>query len=215
MKHFLTKILILISVIFIYSCKENIHLNKFEMNIYCAAVDTLDGLEFAYRVNIDNGLDREINFYTGLDESENSTNDGFYLKFNKLGKSYQMTSLIKKGVIIIPSQAKNKKFIIDVCFREYCKNISDFPMLFDTYYKSKSKVENIRKLMKDISIEYRVNKSWNNKNYQSAFKNDSIIYFNRLDTIDTNFYTEITGETFNQMLKKGEKKKKSLNLSEY
>ena len=56
--------------------------------------------------------------------------------------------------------------------------------------------------MKDITIECRINKKWNDENYQSAFKNDSVLSFNNLDTIDTKFYTAITGDTFKQMLGK-------------
>ena len=175
--------------------------NKIQMKLNYAAVDTLDGLEFAYCVNIVNGLNRKINFYTGINEKEVSVSDGFYLNFNTIGKSYQMTSLVKNGFLILQAQPEDKKFIINVCFREYCKNISEFPLIFDTYYKSKNKLESINKIMKDISIEYRVNKNWDNKNYQSAFKNDSILYFNRLDTVETHFYTELTGETFSQMLR--------------
>jgi len=202
MKHFLAKFLILISLAFINSCKENIHPRKFEMNIYNAAVDTLEGLEFAFRVDINNGLNKEINFYAGLDESESLKSDGFYFIFNKLGKAYQMTSILKNGSLIFPAQAKSKKFIIDICFREYCKNIAEFAIIFETYYKSGSKQENIKNLLKDISIEYRVNKNWSNENYQAVFRDKSVLYFDRLDTIDTNFYTEITGETFSQMIGK-------------
>ena len=113
-----------------------------------------------------------------------------------------MTSLIKNGLIILPGQTLNKGFIVDVCFREYCKNISDFDLIASTYYKSKNKSDNIKDLMKDITIEYRINKKWNNENYQSVFKNDSVLYFNHLDTIDTKFYTTITGDTFKKMLAK-------------
>lgn len=200
MKQFSHTFLILTVLFLAQGCKENIQPNKFRMEICCAAIDTLDGLEFAYRLNIDNSSNTEISFYTGLDQSESIATDGFYLNFKKLGKSYQMTSLIKNGYLIIPGQTKNKKFIIDVCFREYCRNIPDFALIYDTYYKSKSKLENIKNLIKDISIEYRINRAWNNKPYQSVFKNDSIIYFNRLDTIDTKFYTDITGETFKGLL---------------
>lgn len=113
-----------------------------------------------------------------------------------------MVSLQKKDYEKSPSQTIKNRFIIDICFREYCKNISDFTLIYKTYYKSKNKSENIKKLLEDISIEYRVNKTWSNKNYQSTFKNDSIIYFNHLDTVITKFSTKITGETFTQMLKK-------------
>lgn len=189
-------------LIFIGGCKENMHHKKIEVKIYSGAIDTLGGLELAYSVNVSNNTNQEINFYTGLDESETSVRDGFYLTFKKLHKSYQMTSLIKNGLLIIPAQTVNKRFIIDVCFREYCENLKDLSLIASTYYKSANKSENIKNLMKDITVEYRINKKWNNKNYQSAFKNDSVISFNNLDTIDTKFYTAITGDTFKQMLGK-------------
>lgn len=175
--------------------------DKIDMKILSAAIDTLDGLEFVYKVEVSNNTKNDIKFYTGLDEREEPKRDGFYFKFKNLEKSYQMISFTQ-GVIDIPALTKNKGFIIDACFKLYCKDISAFDTIISTYYKSKNKLENIKNLIKDISIEYRVNKEWNDNNYQSAFKSDSIIYFNHIDTVKTEFFTEITGETFEQMLKK-------------
>ena len=47
------------------------------MKISCAVIDTLDGLEFAYRVNIDNNTNKEIDFFAGLEESDSTSSDGF------------------------------------------------------------------------------------------------------------------------------------------
>jgi len=198
----LFNIVVLIFMIILYSCREDTLTNKVELKIDNCSIDTLDGLEFAYRVKIANKSNKKINFYTGLTESESLAKDGFYLKFNKIGKSYQMTALVKNGNLTLPAQTNNGEFVIDICFREYCKYISEFSTVYDNYYTSKNKSENIKEIIKDISIEYRVNKSFNDKNYNSAFKNDSVIYFNRLDTIGIKYYTEITGETINKMLKK-------------
>ena len=198
----LFNIIILIFVINLYGCREDASTNKVELKIQNCIVDTLDGLEFAYKVKIDNKSNKKINFYTGLTESESLAKDGFYLKFNKIGKAYQMTALVKNGNLTLPAQMNKSEFVIDICFREYCKYISDFNSIYDTYYTSKNKLENIKQILKDISIEYRVNKSFNDKNYNSAFKSDSVIYFNRLDTIEIKFYTEITGDIINQMLKR-------------
>lgn len=185
-----------------FSCTEKKSANMIELKIDMCSIDTLDGLEFAYRVKVDNNSNEKINFYTGLTENETPAKDGFYLKFNKIGKAYQMTALVKNGILVLPSQSKNNEFIIDVCFREYCKYIVDFSMIYDAYYTSKNKKENINKIIDDVTIEYRFNNSHDDKNYKLAFSKDRIIYFKHTDSIPTNLYTEITGETINKMLKK-------------
>lgn len=77
MRNLFYTIFICITFTLIYSCTENVRSNKFEMKISCAVIDTLDGLEFAYRVNIDNNTNKEIDFFAGLEESDSTSSDGF------------------------------------------------------------------------------------------------------------------------------------------
>jgi hypothetical protein len=198
----LYNILTIILMFAFFSCNEEKMANIIELKIDMCSIDTLDGLEFAYRVKVDNNSNEKINFYTGLTENEKPAKDGFYLKLNKIGKTYQMTALVKNGILVLPSKSKNNEFIIDVCFREYCKYISDFSTIYDAYYTSINKSDIIKEIIKDISIEYRVNNLFDDRNYKLAFKKDSVFYFKHTDSIQTNLYTEITGETISKMLKK-------------